>query len=232
MIAYAAAGDDAGVAELDGTAHPPHPAGGQRIHRNDRRRMEPVHQSPHRLCRFHAGGPQHPRPQGRHRAEPGKVLGHSVDEMAGDEDTVRRQRADGVRRHGLVSKAHHQHRTAVRGQLLDLLTNGPHRPVEKPIPPLPEGGEVKGAVAARRFSQSGFSLLVQNIHSCDRIPLYFLLRGLYACQPGGFSGGFLPQLVGLDCQIRPFCKHFALLTQNLVVLRVAFAEIFVLYKKI
>ena len=56
--------------------------------------------------------------------------------------------------------------------------------------------------------------------------------GLYACQPGGFPGGFLPQLVGLDCQIRPFCKHFALLTQNLVVLRVAFAEKFALYKKI
>ena len=160
------------------------------------------------------------------------MLGHSVDEMAGDEDAVRRQRADGVRRHGPVSKAHHQHRTAVRGQLLDLLPHGPHRPVEKPIPPLPEGGEVKGAVTARRLSQCGLPLPVQNIHLCDRISLYFLLRGLYACQPGGFPGGFLPQLVGLDCQIRPFCKHFALLTQNLVVLRVAFAEKFALYKKI
>ncbi len=60
---------------------------------------------------------------------------------------------------------------AVRGQLLDLLPHGPHRPVEKPIPPLPEGGEVKGAVTARRLSQCGLPLPVQNIHLGDRISL-------------------------------------------------------------
>ena len=120
------------------------------------------------------------------------MLGHSVDEMAGDEDTVRRQRADSVRCHGPVSKTHHQYRTAVRGQFLDLLPHGPHRPVEKTIPPLPEGGEVEGAVAARRLSQCGLPLPVQNIHPRDWIPLYFLFCGPYPCQPGGFPGGFPP----------------------------------------
>ena len=145
-----------------------------------------------KISRVNAGGPQNAGTQRGHGAEAGKLLGLCGEQVPGDKNAIRCQRTYGVRRHGPVSKAHHQHRTAVRGQLLDLLTNGPHRPVEKLIPPLPEGGEVKGAVAARRLSQCGLPLPVQNIHLCDRISLCFLLRGPYACQPGGFSGGFPP----------------------------------------
>ena len=209
MVSYTAAGDDPGVAELDRVAQPPHPAGGQRIHGDDQRGVYLRCQTAHRLSGLHAGSAQYAGSQHRHRAEAGKLPGHGGDQMPGDENAVRRQRANGVRRHGGISQPCHQYGAAFRNQLPELLPHCPDGPIKKALTPLPEGGKIQRAVAAHRLSQGRFAPAIQNVDAGNGISLHLFFHGFDAGQLCGGSGGFLPQFAGFQSQICAFCKQSA-----------------------
>ena len=232
MVPHPGAGDDAGVAELHRGAHPARPPGGQGVHGNDAGGLYLRRQAPHRLGGLHAGGAQHPRPQHAHGTKAGKLPGHGGNEVPGHQHVVRRQGAHGVGCHGPVPKAHHQHRPLGWYQLLQRGAHRPHRPLKKVLPPLPEGGQVHGEIGAPGLAQGLLPPLVQDVHPGHRIALLLSLRGLHARQTGGFSGGFLPELPGLQGQVCSFCKQKRRLqTQNLVVLALGFADETTIYEK-
>ena len=209
VVPHAGAGDDAGVAQLHRGAHPAHPPGGQGVHRDDHGRLHLLHQAPHRLGGLHSRGAQHAGALHRHRAEPGKVLGHGGDQVPGDEDAVRRQRPHRVRRHGPVPQAHHQRRPLRRQQRLELAAHRPDRPLKKIRLALPEGGKVDGEVAAPGLAQGLLAPFIQNLHPGHRIALLLALDGLDPRKAGGPLRGLLPQFPGLQRQIRAFYEQKA-----------------------
>ena len=192
MVSHTGAGNDAGVAELHRGAHPPHPAGGQRVDGNDQGRLDLLHQSPHRLGGLHTGGTQNTGAKHRHRPETCKVLGHGGDQMPGDEDVVRRQGTHGVRCHRLVAQADDQRRTLSRQQRLQLRTHRSDGPLKKIRLSLPKAGEVNRQIAALGLSQGLLSPFIQNVHPGHRVTLLLRLCGLDSGETGGPLRRLLP----------------------------------------
>ena len=127
--------------------------------------------------------------------------------MPGDKNAIRCQRTYGVRRHGPISQSSYQNGPLLRQQLPELLPRGLHGPVEKSVAPLPEGGEVQRAVAADGLSQRLFACLIQNVHPGQGVALQFCFPGLDSRQAGSLSGGFLPQLPGLQGKVCALFKQ-------------------------
>lgn len=203
VVAYAAAGDEAGVGHLHGAAQPVQPPGRQGVHYHHGGGLQALCDAPDPLRRLQPRGAQHAASQGRHRPE----VRQDLPQVPGDEQMLQSQGPQGVRGHGGVAQARHQHRPLLRQQGLQERRRrpcGPHRRLR--LPP-PEGGDVQGGVAPPGFAQGPLPLLVQDLHPGQREALQLPLPGPDAGEGGGLTGALLPEGVGLSGQVGSDGQH-------------------------
>ena len=122
--------------------------------------------------------------------------------MPGDQEIPQGLRPHGIRRHGSVAEPHHQHRTLRRQQVPEELAQGLHRPGEVTLLPLPEAVQIQCEVGPHRLSQGLRAPGVQDLHPGDGVSLPPLRPGTDAGQLCGLRRALLPELLGLQGQVR------------------------------
>ena len=210
VVAHPGAGGNPRIGQLHRAAQPFQGPGGQGVHRHHTGRLQPAAHCLDQLAALHPCGAQHSGGQGGHRAKAPEVLWTALHQVPGDQGVVVDLGPQRVRCDGPVAQPHHQRQPASGDSLHQsgqLPGHRPGRPAEGPLLPPGQAVQGEGHIPPHRLAQGLFPPPVQNAHRLGVKALPLSRGGLHPLQHCGLRRPLLPDLLGLQGQVRSASKH-------------------------